>query len=311
MLQGYLVFLLLSITASYQVAADCLPCWRQLQKCVAAEGCSGQEKIRPTVELMTARVLRDCPIQNAGPCPVIGCGKCAPCPPLVTCPTITTSVTTPTAPPTKATSTASTSSTSVTTTATCPNCECSKQELDKCLDSLTFIDLSKGGAQQSRTSWKDESGRLSRLLEREANTSSSYKTKWEEVLKVLQTCQTGYHDANSSLTFAINLVNEHSGRVNACESALAESINRTAVATVDLDKCLNSTSLLVIDHESQISNLTGSFERKLRGCRRLLRNAENQTSEFRQDLTGSPSIISTFPSFCEIFIFLLHRIVGF
>ena len=251
----------------------CLPCWKQLLRCVSAAPCSGVEKIRPTVEVMAARILRDCPVENFGPCPIFECEECpvcSTCEPCVT-PTITTALTT----------------THTTTTSTpCQRCDCSKKELQDCRDSLSFVDLSKGGAQNSRTTWREEAERLAKVVTREKNSTASYKLKWEEVLKLFQESQTGYSKANDTIEFTVKLVNEHSGRANSCEATLTKFQNTTNFLSIDLQECKNKTVQLTSSMETQTTNFT-TYGRFLRVCRRSLKESNTRANDSLKEISGN------------------------
>ena len=272
----YFAILLLSVVGLHQTSAGCLTCWKQLHRCVRVEQCLENERIRPTVEVLNALILRDCPIENEGPCPLIGCDQCPECPVLQCQPCVTPSTTT-----------ASTTTTSTTVTTPCPHCECTHSDLKACQDSLSFIDLTKEGAQGSRTSWKEEVERLNPLLDRERNTTKTYKEKWSEMSTLYATCINGYSEANNSIEFSLNLVNEFSGKLNNCNESLIVELNNTVRLEKDLLVCVNSTVSLLDELEDRRSNLT-VLDRKLFSCRTQVSALNNTLLKCENKSKGNP-----------------------
>jgi hypothetical protein len=256
-----------------------MSCWRQLQRCVTTSGCTEGERVRPTVEILSALILRDCPVENSGPCPVIGCEECPICEelPVLECPEPPQPLTQPT--------TITVTTVSSATTAPCKVCDCQPEELKACQDSLTFVQLSKDGAQSTRVSWREEAERLGRLYEREQNTSASYRQKWESVLKLYQECQIGYLAANDSLDFSVNLVNEHSKIASDLNDTLLECKNQTVLVEVQLDKCRNGSAEDALTKGYQASNLT-AVRKRLHQCKTTLEKTESSLNSNEQRLAG-------------------------
>ena len=289
-LQNFLTCIWWASVLAIQVQAGCLPCWRQLTRCVVAEPCAGTERIKPTVEVMAARILRDCPMENSGPCPVVKCDECPVCPTCDTCSTC---------PPCEPCTTPATTTTALTTTQTtttstpCQKCECTKDDLQKCRNSLSFVDLSKGGAQTSRVTWKEEAERLAQKIKREENSTASYKEKWEEVLELFKECQIGYTRANGTIDFSVRLVNEHSGRADSCERTLQDVKNTTATLSDSLSECQNRSTELTGSLEVQTTNFT-TYGRFLRDCRRNLRIANEKRVNISIEMAGKFFLILFF-----------------
>ena len=155
------------------------------------------------------------------------------------------------------------------------------------------MDLSKGGAQNSRVTWQDEAERLARQVKREKNSTASYKEKWEEVLKLYQECQMGYARANDSVDFSMRLANEHSGRANNCEITLKEFQNASITLTADLVECKNKTLEVSSSLETQTTNFT-SYGRFLRDCRRSLKSANEKKVNASLETSGESFSVHLF-----------------
>ena len=234
------------------------------------------------MEVISARILRDCPVENSGPCPVIACEECpdcieceeleAPalgqfCPECPLCSTVNVPSTT-----------ALTTTTTLTApTTTCPPCICSNKALKECEESRSFTTLSKDGAQGSRTTWEEEAGRLTKVLDQEKNSTKTYQEKYDEVKKVLVECEAGYGRANDSLEFALKLVNDHSGRANLCEETAKGFQNLTRDLSLENEICSNETTRLkgLLEKETRnypiwplAQRLSPDFDRSDKGIER-------------------------------------------
>jgi hypothetical protein len=173
----------------------------------------------------------------------------------------------------------------ITTTTTFPECEFSAKALKDCQDSLSFVDLSKEGAQDSRTTWKDEADRLACLLKREKNSTKSYKEKWEEMSKLYTECFSGYQKANDSLDFSVLLANDISGQLRLVNKSFFECKNLSLIVETALDSCRNDSAKDAVIVSDQQSNIT-KCGRRLSRCRKLLQQSESAHNKTKQDLTG-------------------------
>jgi hypothetical protein len=226
----------------YQSGADCLDCYRIMETCLLEDECVPGDPKYVTVETLKRLIFRDCPIKNAGPCPKRSPAPC-PEPEPCLCPTVTTELTTLSTPcycPEVTTQTPE-------ECPSCPDCICPvcaaplidsvcPIALEKCEESLSFTDLSKGGAQGERITWKSEAQRLREDLNITWSVRDRYKVERDNLAGEVRNCSIKIE----SLTRSADLYNVTITDMNATYDNCSN----------DLIECKGNLSLSEFCHET-------------------------------------------------------------
>jgi len=179
-------------------------------------------------------------------------------------------------------------------------------QLKACQDSLSFVDLTKDGAQGSRVTWQAEAERLDLLVRQEKNSTQSYKAKWETMSGLYAECFDGYKSANDSLDFSVKLVNEHSGIASSLNETLLDCQNHSSFIGVELAKCRNDSIKDSLIRNRQASDLT-SIGKLLHQCKASLEQSGVALGSTERRLTGIP--ILPYLCYCHLFFYLPVNVV--
>ena len=226
----------------YQLGADCLDCYRIMETCLLEDQCVPGDPKYVTVETLKRLIFRDCPVKNAGPCPKRSSTAC-PEPEPCLCPTTVAELTTTITPcacpevPTQAPEEC----------APCPTCVCPAcavptadsicpTALEKCKESLSFTDLSKGGAQGERVTWKSEVQRLQEELNTTLIDRDRFKQERDDLAGEVRNC-----------SVKVGGLNRSGDLVSATLSDLEATYDN---CTNDLTECKGNLSLSEFCHET-------------------------------------------------------------
>ncbi len=241
-----IIFLSVALLGPYLVAPSCLDCYRGIERCLLDGQCVPEDPKFLTVDALKRLIFRDCPVRNAGPCPKKACPVC-PQPELCicpdtncnsTCPLSDTTTTLPCICPEAPEPTPCPTS----TTSACPPCPTPTVDtvcptaLGECQKSLYFTDLSKGGAQGERKTWKEEAERLVIELNTTETRCDNYREQRNVLVQEVKNCTT----ERDSLFVDWGLTN----------ATLSDLESMHDNRTVDLVECRGNLSLALFSNET-------------------------------------------------------------